>query len=373
MRRRLHVVLTVDPYLPVPPRLYGGIERIVDFLACGLVSRGHRVTLIAHPDSRTPAELVSYGVPPHSGHWARLREVAQVGARLLRRAGSADVVHSFGRLAALVPILPMRWIAKVQSYQRDVVPWRSVRIAERLAGRSICFTGCSASVYTRPEGRGPFGGEWHTIFNGVETGRYRFVREVPDDAPLAFLGRLEPQKGAHDAIAIARAAGRRLLIAGNQVSTGAAARYFDEAIRPHIDGDRVTYLGPVDDEQKNDLLGRCAALLMPIGWAEPFGIVMTEALACGTPVIGYPRGSVPEVIRSGVNGFLCDDIEEAARLVQRLPEIDRAAVRRDCESRFGNEVIVSAYENLYFDLLARRDVRLPLPARGSSSLHTLKG
>ena len=185
---------------------------------------------------------------------------------------------------------------------------------------------------------------------------------VLPDAPLVFLGRLDPIKGAHDAIAIARGACRRLVIAGNRLSDGPDAGYFDARIAPHLDGVRVQYIGPVDDGQKNRLLGEAAALLVPIGWEEPFGIVMAEACACGTPVIAFARGSVPEVVRDGVNGFTCLSVDEAIAAVAALGRIDRRAVRADCEARFAGTVIAGAYESLYRELIGRVDSAAPAPA-----------
>ena len=126
----MRIAITADPYLPVPPRLYGGIERVVAMLVAGLVRRGHDVTLIAHPDSRTPAPLVPYGVPPHRGWYPRTCELMQIAGALLALRGKVDIIHSFGRLAALAPVLPMRSIKKIQSYQR-AIPWRGVRRASR--------------------------------------------------------------------------------------------------------------------------------------------------------------------------------------------------------------------------------------------------
>ena len=348
----MRIAITADPYLPVPPTLYGGIERVIDLLVRELVTRGHEVTLIAHPESRTPARLVAYGRPPHLGWPARAAELAQVGAALWTARHNVDVVHSFGRLAALLPVLPLRRLPKVQSYQRDGVPWTSVRRAMRLARGSLAFTGCSKSVYRAAPANRSVGGEWRTIFNGVDVGRYVCRLSVAPDAPLMFLGRLDPIKGAHHAIAIARASGRRLIIAGNQVTTGPDTGYFNARIAPHLDGDRVQYVGPVDDAAKNTWLGTAAALLMPIEWEEPFGIVMAEACACGTPVVAFARGSVPEVVREGVNGFACRTIEEAVAAVTNLPAIDRAGVRADCEARFSSRVIVDQYERLYESMAA---------------------
>ena len=349
----MRIALTVDPDIPVPPTHYGGIERVVDMLARGLVKRGHSVTLFAHPASSTAGLLLAYGVPPHVGWRARVTELAQVGAGLWRRRGEFDLVHSFGRLRALLPVLPLRALPKLQSYQREQVPWRGVKMAVRLAGESLRFTACSRSVCAERPRHGVRGGRWHVIANGVEMAKYDFVVRVGADAPLVFLGRLEPFKGAHHAIAIARAAGRRLIIAGNQVASGPDVDYFGRRIAPEIDGACVTYVGPVDDGQKNALLGSAAALLMPVEWEEPFGIVMAEALACGTPIIGFARGSVPEIVEHGVNGYLCQTADEAVAAVRGLDRIDRATVRADCVARFSDHVVVDGYERLYREMLGR--------------------
>jgi glycosyltransferase involved in cell wall biosynthesis len=341
----MRIAITADPYLPVPPRFYGGIERVIDLLVRGLATRGHEVTLFAHPASDTAATLRAYGVPPHMTRAARLREVAQVGAGLWGLRRRVDVVHSFGRLAALLPILPLRGLPKIQSYQRPV-PWQGVRRAERLAGSSLMFTGCSTSLYAAEQERAARS-RWCTIFNGVDTSHYTATPTVPADAPLVFLGRLERIKGPHHAIAIARCAGKRLVLAGNLAPEGPDARFYHQEIAPHIDDDKVRYIGPVDDAQKNMLLGGAAALLMPIEWDEPFGIVMAEAFACGTPVIAFQRGSVSEVVQHGRTGFHCADVDEAVAAVRQLGAIDRMAVRAECERRFSHDATVAAYERLY--------------------------
>jgi len=344
--RLMKVAVTVDPYIPIPPRHYGGIERVVDFLVRGLFERGHQVTLFAHPDSKSEGSLVGYGVPPHRGRIARTKELWQVGSGLLKRRGGIDVVHSFGRLAALVPILPLRSIAKLQTYQRDLLPIKGIRRAVALAGGSLQFTACASHMYRGQSVAGP----WTTVFNGVDLDTYRLVPAVPRDAPLVFLGRIEPIKGAHNAIAIAKAARRRLLIAGN-ISDQA---YFDRLVAPELDDDTVRYVGPVDDRQKNNLLGGAAALIMAIEWEEPFGIVMAESMACGTPVIGFARGSVPEVVRDGVSGFVVNDIDGAVAAVSKLATLSRDAVRRDAEERFSSDVIVSEYLRIYERLVGSR-------------------
>ncbi len=348
----LRIALTADPYIPVPPTYYGGIERVVYSLAAHLVARGHDVTLFAHPASSVPgATLVPYGVPPHRGVVKRARELAQVGVGLLRRRADFDVIHSFGRLAALAPVLACRAVPKIQSYQR-AVPWPGIRRAVRAAGESLQFTACSASMFVGHTA-GSKCGRWRAIFNGVDLTAYQYSPTVSHDAPLVCLGKVMHKKGVHVAIAIAKRAGRRLIIAGDSVDTGADRDYFVHEIMPAVDGQHVQYIGPVDDAKKNRLLGAAAALVFPTMYAEPFGIVMAEAMACGTPVIGPRRGALLEVVQPGVNGFLCDSVEEGAAAVTQLPSIDRAAVRRDCETRFDAAVIASQYEALYAEALAR--------------------
>jgi len=344
----MKIAITADPYIPVPPRHYGGIERVVDFLSRGLLARGHDVTLFAHPESRIESRLVPYGVPPHTGLAPRMRELWQVGSELWKCRERFDLVHSFGRLAALVPVLPLRSLPKIQSFQRDELPKKGIRRAVKLAGASLRFTACSTQMYANED----VAGEWTTVFNGVDLDKYSFASEVEPDAPFVFLGRLERVKGVHHAIAIARATSRRLVLAGNVASSGPEAEYFEREIAPALDDDLVRYVGPVDDEAKNELLGCAAALVMSIEWEEPFGIVMAEAMACGTPVIGFARGSVREVVRDGVNGFVCDGVEAAVAAVARLGSIRRSEVRRDAEARFGADVIVSEYETLYGRMLA---------------------
>lgn len=344
----MHVAITADPMLPVPPRLYGGIERVIDFLARGLEARGHRVTLVAHRDSRTAGRLIPYPTEL-SGGFAAAQNALTVGRLITLRP---DVVHSFGRLATLAPLLPLG-LPKLMSYQREPTLGQVARAA-RLARRgTLAFTGCAEHIAAQMR---PFAPST-AVFNGVPLATYTLRASVPADAPLVFLGRIEPIKGTHTAIAVAKAAGRRLVIAGNVPDEYRG--YFEAEVQPHL-GPGVAYVGPVDDAQKNELLGGALAFLMPIHWEEPFGIVMAEALACGTPVIGTPRGSVPEVVIEGVTGFVAPDVAGMAEAVARVPELSRAACRADCEARFSDEAIVEAYLALYRERIAAAG--RPVPA-----------
>jgi glycosyltransferase involved in cell wall biosynthesis len=167
-----------------------------------------------------------------------------------------------------------------------------------------------------------------------------------------FLGRLDRIKGVHHAITVAQRLRRRLIIAGNISPLAHEQAYFDDEVKPRIDGELVTYIGPVGDAAKQELLGGAAAMLMPIEWEEPFPVVLPESMLCGTPLIAFRRGGVPEGIDHGRTGFLCDTVDEMTALVARLPEIDRAVVRAEAERRFSDAAIAGEYEQLYQRLAA---------------------
>jgi glycosyltransferase involved in cell wall biosynthesis len=186
----------------------------------------------------------------------------------------------------------------------------------------------------------------------VELEKYTFQPTVAeDDAPLVFLSRVERIKGAHTAIAAARQTGRRLLIAGNHGTTGEEGRYWQEEIVPYLGQDGIEYVGTLNDAQKNALLGKAAAMIVPIEWEEPFGIVFAEALACGTPVISCPLGALPEIVRHGIDGYLVNNLEQACTAIQNLPQIDRHNCRQRAEECFSASAIVAKYEQLYHSLI----------------------
>ncbi len=196
------------------------------------------------------------------------------------------------------------------------------------------------------------GGAWQAIPNFVDTESYEFSLAVAPDAPLVFLSRVEAIKGAHLAIEVAKRTGRRLVIAGNHASSGPELDYWESSIQPHVGRDGIEYIGPVDDPAKIRLLNTAAAMIVPIQWEEPFGIVFAEALACGTPVISCPRGALPEIVREGVDGFLVRDVDEACRAVGAIGRIDRGACRRRAETSFSARAVSGRYEALYRSLLA---------------------
>jgi glycosyltransferase involved in cell wall biosynthesis len=326
----------------VPPRLYGGTERVVSWLTEELVRRGHDVTLFATGDSRTAGTLVPVWpkalrlARPQADPMAALSVALEV---LARHAGEFDLLHCHADWVHL-PML-----------SRLGVPYMTT-----LHGR-LDLPGLPALIDTFP--RAPFvsisddqrkplpRARWlGTVYHGFppellnpsfEPGQY-----------LAFLGRLSPEKGPEAAIRIAHGAGMPLHIAA-KIPRG-ERRYFKEKLEPMIDDHRARLTGEVDERTKRQFLANATALLFPIDWPEPFGLVMIEAMACGTPVIAFRHGSVPEVIEHGVSGFIVEDETAAIDAVRRVPELDRRRVREAFERRFTAATMATNYLRLYREL-----------------------
>jgi glycosyltransferase involved in cell wall biosynthesis len=344
----VRILLTVDPEIPVPPLLYGGIERIVDGLVRELRARGHEVGLIAHPDSRCAVDFFApwiFSRPTtlwqHLRHFGLLRKVIA--------SWQPEIVHSFSRLGYLLAA-KLAGVPAIMSYQRHT-GGRQIAWMNRLPGDPIHFTACSESIAAM--GR-PWGGKWEVIPNFVDCASFDFRSEVPATAPLVFLSRIESIKGTHWAIDIAVKAKRKLIIAGNRVDSFEGAKYWEEMIAPRLDNETIRYVGPVDDTQKNALLGSAAALVVPVQWDEPFGIVFAEALACGTPVISCPRGALPEIVQDGRHGFLIRSVETGVAAVGRLSEISRTDCRKQAEEKFSVPVVADLYHHLYKQVLEKK-------------------
>jgi len=261
------------------------------------------------------------------------------------RAFRADVVHSFSRLGYLTPVLARRQPA-LMSYQRQT-GGRKLAWMAALGGDRFVYTACSEHIAGM--GRAA-GGRWKAIPNFADTEFYRFAPQVRKDAPLVFLSRVEREKGAHLAIAAAQKSGRRLIIAGNKVDTPAGRDYWTKEIAPHLRNGSMDYIGPVNDVQKRELLGSASAMIVPVQWDEPFGIVFAEALACGTPVISCPRGALPEIVRPGKEGYLVNTVEEAVAAIGAIGQISRRDCRARCEDKFSLGVVTHSYEALYCEV-----------------------
>ena len=328
----------------VPPKLYGGTERVVSFLTEELVRLGHDVTLFASGDSQTRARLVAgcdralrlQGCTDYMAPHVLLAE------QVAQRAHEFDIIH-FHIHQVHFPV--MRRIAEVA----HVTTLHGRLDYEELRPLYAEFTDMPVVSISEAQRRLlPHAGWVGTIHHGLPLNLFDF-QATPDDY-LAFVGRISPEKRADRAVAIARACGRRLRIAAKVDPADRA--YFEEHIRPLFADPAVEFIGEINDVQKNEFLGRAQALLFPIDWPEPFGLVMTEALACGVPVLAFAGGSVSEVIEDGVTGFVVNSLDEAIEAARRIHTIDRRACRAAFERRFSVGRMASGYLRLYRQLLA---------------------
>lgn len=343
----MKLLITADPEIPVPPEHYGGIERIIDMLVKSLVEKGHDVHLMAGDGSKPACAISVWPGKSSLSRFDTVRNAAALARRISRE--KYDLVHSFSRLAYMAAVLPAS-IPKLMTYQRKITE-RTVRTAHRLSRGTLEFSGISQWMI---EGVRHIG-NWHVVPNGVPLRIYDFNPEPASDAPLFFLGRIEEIKGPHLAIEIAKRSSRNLVIAGNIPDEHRS--WVDHHVLRHVDGRQIQYIGPVDDKQKNALLGSAAAFLMPILWEEPFGIVMAEAMACGTPILGMRRGAVPEVVEDGVTGFVRDSVDELVAAVKDVPGIDRAACRRRVEALYSDHAVAEGYKAVYAGIIEKSSRR----------------
>ncbi|SOD18618.1 glycosyltransferase [Pedobacter xixiisoli] len=339
----MRIALTVDPEIAVPPIHYGGIERIVDFLITEYQEKGHEITLFANDQSRKDCILKVWPGKTSFSKIDTLRNTIYLTREYLKN--KYDIVHSFSRLAYLTLILPIG--AKcIMSYQREPTISQIIKAKKLAFAKNLWFTGCSDYITDQIK---PFASAFK-VFNGVPLAAFHFNEAIHEDAPLVFLGRIEPIKGTHNAITIAQQTGKKLVIAGNIPQE--YQWYYNEKVEPHL-SDQIKYIGPVNDEQKNNLLRHALAFVMAIQWNEPFGIVMAEASACGTPIIGTCKGAVNEFITDGLNGFKSDEIEGLVRYVNEIHLLDRRQIRIDTEKRFSSNVIAEQYLQLYKNFISK--------------------
>jgi glycosyltransferase involved in cell wall biosynthesis len=331
----MDIALIAPPWLPVPAPAYGGTEAVVDELARGLQAAGHQVLLVAHPDSACPVPRASVIPAEDSVRMGRASIELENAIGAYDLVQHSDVVHDHtlaGPIySARFPNLPVvttnhgPFSRTMNAVYGAAVP-RVGLVAISKSHASTTHLPIDAVVY-----------------HGVN------VEDFPvgsgDGGYVALLGRMAPDKGVHRAIAIARAAGIPLKIAAKMREPREEA-YFDEFVRPHL-GDDVVFLGEVDAAGKRELLASARALLNPISWAEPFGMAMLEALACGTPVVGCPQGAAPEIVEHGLTGFLSDDDAELVTGLLSLDRIDRGVCRQRAHERFSVERMVDGYVRVY--------------------------
>ena len=344
----MHIAQIAPLTESIPPRLYGGTERVVGNLCDALVQLGHQVTLFAAADARTDAKLIAVRdrsirldpAPLKSDVAAHLSMLAEVR----RRAWQFDVMHFH-----------------IDLLHFPVFEHQAHRTVTTLHGR-LDLTDLEGayrhwpqfglvSISDHQRTPLPFVNWLATVPHGLPEHQFSF-RERPQPGYLAFIGRISPEKRPDVAISIARRAGIPLKIAAKVDKVD--RDYFETRIAPLLDHPLIDYIGEIGDSEKSEFLGNARALLFPIDWPEPFGLVMIEAMACGTPVIAWNRGSVPEVIEHGVTGYIVDSEEEALAALSTIEQLDRHTIRAVFERRFAARTMACAYVDLYARLLQSR-------------------
>lgn len=331
----------------IPPRQYGGSERVVSLLVEELVRRGHAVTLFASGDSQTSAELVAccprgLRLDPDVTDYVAYT-VTQLG-EVYDRAGEFDAIHNHVDYFAFpqARLCPTPTVTTTHG-RLDLEEVRRVFRA---------FPEQPLVAISDDQRRSLPGVAWvATIHNGVDLDQYHFRPERGDY--LVFLGRICPEKRPDRAIELARDVGMQLIIAAKVDPVD--QDYYEHAIEPLIrDNPLIEFVGEVDERGKDALLGGAYAYLFPIDWPEPFGIVQVEALACGTPVLAMSRGSVPEVLRHGISGLVGNSLDELAALAPQIAHLNRRACRAEAERRFSARAMADSYEQVYHRVIAER-------------------
>jgi glycosyltransferase involved in cell wall biosynthesis len=345
-------------YESVPPRAYGGTERIVSYLTEGLVALGHDVTLFASAESRTAARLV----PMRSESlWAdRSKLKCEIAAHLTeldhvaRRAGEFDVLHFHTEIVHL-PLFE-------QVAERTITTLHGRLDIEDLPEAYARWSRYPLVSISDSQRQPLANANWAgTVYHGLPLDLLQFDPKRKGGY-LAFLGRVSPEKGVDHAIRIAQQSGMPLKIAAKV--DPANIEYYRDVVQPALQNPQIEFVGEIGDAEKSEFLGNALALLFPIEWPEPFGLVMIEAMACGTPVIALDRGSVPEVLEHGVSGIIVSDVADAARAISAAGALDRRRVRQAFERRFSATTMTRNYLALYERLVAGGTETVALRAAG---------
>ncbi len=345
----LRIALVAPPQEAVPPKGYGGTERVIFELARELTSRGHDVTLFASGDSTVPCELVPTlpkALRPANQMEAEQAYLISTVLDVVKQADRFDIVHShlewFSTLFTTLTTVPVamtfhgRLDYSFAEHLLEYVPRGLVAISKAQKAAHDDLPGWEGVVY-----------------NGLNLTGSPFSETRSDD--LCFVGRISPEKGAAEAIEVARRAGRKLRIAAKKPITARDVEYYERVFKPAMADADVEFLGELSGKDRDKLFSECFATIMPGSWPEPFGLVAIESLACGTPVISRHVGALPEIIREGVDGFFGDDPAAMAFRVERVGELDRRAIRESVLSRFSAKRMADGYERVYMKLLEHRE------------------
>ena len=359
MPKKLRIAQIAPLWISIPPQKYGGIERIIALLCDGLTDMGHEVTLFASPGSTAKAEkiisvfdkpLLDAKIPWSDPVW-NLRNLSR--AIEMANNGEFDIVHSHLDLWALffhnLTKTPVLHTMHNPLYRTNADANKDDRLrlfSEEAFRTNIIFISQSAkdqAMLNFPEDKA------RIIYNGTDLSHFKFNPKSGDH--FVWIARMNKHKGVENAIAAVEKTGDKLLLAGRIDPT--QKEYYETYIKPHLN-DKIQYVGELTEEQLSDFYGPAKACLYPIEWEEPFGLVVTESMACGTPVIAYRRGSMPELIENGKSGFVIDsNLDLLVDAMKKIDQIDRAQVRRQVEEKFSKERMVKDYEKAYYELIAR--------------------
>ena len=354
--KKLRIAQIAPLWLTIPPQKYGGIERIVAMLCDGLVDKGHEVTLFASPGSKTKAKLISvFDKPLLDAHidWSNpiwnLRNLSL--ATEMANKGAFDILHTHLDVWSLffhnLTSTPVLQTMHNPLYRDNADAKKDDRLKLFTEeARRINMVFISQSAYNQamvefsPD-------RVQVIYNGSNLSHFQFHPTGGDH--FIWIARMNKHKGVENAIAAAEKLDAKLLLAGRIDPT--QKEYFDTYIKPHLN-EKIQYVGELAEDQLSDFYGPAKALLYPIEWEEPFGLVVTESMACGTPVIAYRRGSMPELIEDGKTGFVVDSkIDLMVEAMRKIDQIDRKLVRQRVEEKFSKEKMVENYEKAYYKLL----------------------
>ncbi len=340
----MRVALIAPPFISVPPRAYGGTELFIAQLSVGLRKLGIDVVVYTNGESTVSVEkrwLYEKSQWPIRGEiYDNLKDINHTSWAILDAAPDCDVIH-LNNVPGLVHsrYLPTPFVYTIHHPHQEPL--------SEFYGFFPQVSYVTISDFQRFREKMP---KIRTIHHGLDLSRYEF-REKKDKY-LSFIGRIAPIKGPHLAIQVAKRTGIPLQIAGEVQPM--YRPYFDAEVKPHLDGKLIQYIGEADLEAKNELLGNSLAMLFPIQWDEPFGLVMAEAMACGTPVLALPGGSVSEIVRNGVSGYVCGSVEELAARAQDVQgTLKPSEVRRYAEQHFSLERMVAEYAELYAELAGK--------------------
>ncbi len=356
----MRIALVAPPFIPVPPRRYGGTELFIAHLAVGLQALGHEVIVYANGESRVPCEVRSrYQTgewPINFGMASNLKDLDHTAWSLADAAGAVDVVHlnnapglAFSRLID-EPIVYTIHHPKEQVLSDFYASYPDVTY--------VTISEFQRSLESMPK--------MIPIHHGLDLERYPVVRAK--QPYLAFLGRIAPSKGPHLAIEVAKRAGLPLKIAGEIQPM--YRDYWEAEVAPHVDGRVIEFVGEADHRAKVELLGHASAMLFPIQWNEPFGLVLIEAMACGTPVLALPGGSVPEIVKDGVSGWVCRDVDEMCQRARDL-HVTPESCRQYVEENFSLDLMARRYETVYRRAVKERHA--PLKRQQARSVRQAQG